>query len=140
MIILLALALATQRPPPPPDGPGRWSAVKTDQTLTNELSCAPNGKFAVTLKWRFRHGLVLASIKRHGVALPQKESDKLLNALANATDLLSVQMGCVAAKDALINVVYVSRENGQFSEMKLVALVGSSGLKLRPPVRFSSSD
>lgn len=140
MIILLALALAAQGPPPPPDGPGRWSSVKTDQTLTNELSCAPNGEFAVSLKWRLRHGLVRASIKRRGVALPQKESDKLLDALANATDLLSVQMGCVATKDASITVVYVIRDSGQFSEMKLFALVRSNGLELQSPVRFSSND
>ncbi len=109
MFILLALVLTAQVPPPPPDGPGRWSSVKTDQTLTNELSCTPDGRFAVTLKWRFRQGLIMASIKRHGVAIPQKETDRLRNALANATDLLSVQMGCFATKDALIDVVYISR-------------------------------
>ena len=74
------------------------------------------------------------------MAFSQKESDKLLNALANATDLLSVQMGCVSTKDASIDVVYVSRESGQFSEMKLVASVGSSGLELQSPVRLSSGD
>ncbi len=40
----------------------------------------------------------MASIKRHGVAIPQKEADRLRNALANATDLLSVQMGCIATR------------------------------------------
>jgi len=51
----------------------------------------------------------MASIKRHCVAIPQKETDRLRNALANATDLLSIQIGCFATKDALIDVVYISR-------------------------------
>lgn len=136
MLIFLAFALAAQGPPAAPDGPGRWSSMKTDQTLTNSLSCTPNGEFSVILKWRFRHGLVLASVKRHGVALPHKESNKLLNALANATDLLSVQMGCVATKDASIDVVYVSRETGQLSKMRLVTLVRPAGLELLSPVQL----
>jgi len=140
MFFFLALALAAQRLPASPDGPGRWSSVKTDQTITNELSCATNGKFSVILKWRLRHGLVLASIKRHGMALPHNESDKLVNALANATDLLSVQMSCVATKDALIDIVYVSRDSGKISKMKLATLVRPTGLELLSPVQLPPND
>jgi len=112
MLIGLALTLVAQASSFPPVPVNEFPATKTEQVLTNSISCKPNGNFSVNLRWRFRQGLLSALVKRNGVALPQKENTKLVAALTTSTDLLYVQMGCSGSLDAQINVVYVGRESG----------------------------
>ena len=71
----------------------------------------------------------------HGVALPQKESSKLVAALTRATDLLYVQMGCSGLLDAQINVVYVGRESGHPSPMMLPVTIRANTIELLPTVQ-----
>ena len=133
MLIGLALALAVQAPSPPLFA-NEFPASKTDQALTNSISCKPNGKYSVGLRWRLRQGVVSGLVKRNGVALPQKESSKLIAALTKATDLLYIQMGCAGSFDASINVVYVAREGSHVSTMMLAVIVRSNTLELVPAV------
>jgi len=112
-----------------------FPASKTDQALTNSISCKPNGKYSVGLRWRLRQGVVSGLVKRNGVALPQKESSKLIAALTKATDLLYIQMGCAGSFDASINVVYVAREGSHVSTMLLAVIVRSNTLELVPAVK-----
>lgn len=135
MLIGPALALAVQVTPPPAVPINEFPAIKTDQALTNSISCKPNGDFSVDLRWRFQQGLVGALVKRDGVALPQKEAHKLVVALSRATDLVSVQMGCSGSLDARINVVFVGQEQGHPSAMMLAATVRSNTLELLPLVK-----
>jgi hypothetical protein len=135
MLIGFAFTFAAQVSSSLPVPVNEFPATKTDQALTNSISCKPNGSFSVSLRWRFRQGVVNALVKRNGVALPQKEISKLVAALTRATDLLYVQMGCSSSLDAQINVVYVGRESGHPSAMMLPVTVRSNTLELLPTVQ-----
>lgn len=135
MLIGFAFTFAAQVSSSRPVPVNEFPATKTDQALTNSISCKPNGSFSVSLRWRFRQGVVNALVKRNGVALPQKEISKLVAALTRATDLLYVQMGCSGSLDAQINVVYVGRESGHPSAMMLPVTVRSNTLELLPTVQ-----
>jgi hypothetical protein len=135
MLIGFAFTFAAQVSSSLPVPVNEFPATKTDQALTNSISCKPNGSFSVSLRWRFRQGVVNALVKRNGVALPQKEISKLVAALTKATDLLYVQMGCSSSLDAQINVVYVGRESGHPSAMMLPVTVRSNTLELLPTVQ-----
>ncbi len=125
-MIVLALALSSQSVPAVHEFP----AQKAEQQLTNKLSCTPSGKFLVDLRWRFRHGLIDATVKRGGVALPRSESKKLIITLNSASDLLYIQMGCSGSHDAVIQIAYIGRENGRPSPMMLGALIHSDSIQL----------
>ena len=135
MLIGFALTLVAQVSSSFPVPVNEFPATKTDQALTNSISCKPNGSFSVSLRWRFRQGVVNALVKRNGVALPQKESSKLVAALTRATDLLYVQMGCSGSLDAQINVVYVGRESGHPSPMMLPVTIRANTIELLPTVQ-----
>ena len=135
MLIGFAFTFAAQVSSSLPVPVNEFPATKTDQALTNSISCKPNGNFSVNLRWRFRQGLVNALVKRNGVALPHKENSKLVAALTRATDLLYVQMGCSGSLDAQINVVYVGQESGHPWAMMLPVTVRSNTLELLPTVQ-----
>ena len=134
-ILLLATTAwqATPPPPPPaPDGPGRWPR-KNASRMTDSITCEPNERFSIDLRWRFRKGVDQARIESHGRALPAREAGKLIEVLKGATDLLHVQLGC-AGPDGHALITYVDASLGHHAVMRLEAMIRRSTIEIVPPV------
>lgn len=135
-LIALPFAFAFQAPPSPPVMVNEFSTTKTDQALSNTISCKPGGgDFSVDLRWRFREGLVHATVRRNGVALTQNESSKLVAALGQGTDLLSLNLGCSGSFEAGMIIIYAAGKNNQFSTMMLRVLIHPDSLELSKPTK-----
>lgn len=116
MVITIALALVSQAQHPPPDG-DRWAWRRTAHTISDTLTCEPNGTFSVILRWRLREGVQRAIITRNGTTFPPEDTNKLVSVLSRATDLNFVQLGCLGRRDATVRITYVRAYHGSWQNL-----------------------